>query len=67
VHIIDSDSSIKTQLKSILLSGQATDNYWTDAWNAYLSNPSTSNTNTVKNRLNSFYQAIVGMAEYLLH
>lgn len=67
VHIIDSDSTIKTQLKSILLSGQAADFYWTDAWNAYLANPTTSNTNTVKNRLNTFYQAIVGMAEYLLH
>ena len=64
VHVIDLDTTIKTQLKSILLSGQATDNYWTDAWNTR--NNSTSNTTIVKNRLNSFYQAIVGMAEYLL-
>ncbi len=29
----------KTFLKSILLSGQFSDHYWTDAWNAHINNP----------------------------
>lgn len=68
IHVVDSDATIKTQLKSILLSGQANDFYWTDAWNNYVSQPTnTGYINTVKSRLQTFYQAVVGMAEYMLH
>ena len=67
MHVITDDTTIKAQLKSILLSNQTTDSYWTDAWNNYISAPSnTTYLNTVRTRLRTFYQAVTGMAEYQL-
>ena len=64
----DLDTTLKAQLKAILLSNQVDDTYWTVAWNNYVSNPSnTTYQATARTRLQSLYQAIVGMAEYLLH
>jgi uncharacterized protein (DUF1800 family) len=54
-------------LKSILLSGQTNDSYWTTAWTNYLSD--TTNTtyqNTVLTRLRPFYSYILDLAEYQL-
>ncbi len=65
--IIISDSlkaSIKT---SSLLSGQASDQYWTDAWNAYKSNASDVNAKSiVVTRLQSLLKVLMNAAEYQL-
>ena len=67
MHVISEDTTITTQLKSILLSNQALDVYWTDAWNNYINSPSnTTFLNTIRTRLRTFYQAVTAMAEYHL-
>jgi uncharacterized protein (DUF1800 family) len=55
--------SIKQQ---ILLSNQAEDHYWTDAWNIYIQNPSTANFNIVNNRLKTLFQYFMNLPEYQL-
>ena len=61
----DSKASIK---KQILLSGQITDQYWTDAWISYLANPAVTGTpyKTVLARLQSLYKYFMELAEYQL-
>jgi uncharacterized protein (DUF1800 family) len=66
VHTLPSDPTVIASLKSILLSNQASDAYWTIAWNTYQNNPNTTNLNIVRTRLQTFYQAVLGMAEYNL-
>ena len=67
MHVIGSDANIKATLKSILLSNQTSDYYWTNAWDAYVTAPTnTTSLNTVRTRLRTFYQAVTGMAEYQL-
>jgi len=57
----------KTFLKSILLSGQFSDHYWTDAWNAYINNPNDPMAfQTVWFRLASMHKYIMNLAEYQL-
>lgn len=58
----------KNQIKTdILLSGQLQDYYWTDAWVAYMANPSnTANATIVRNRLRDLYQYLMRLAEYQL-
>lgn len=57
----------KTFLKSILLSGQLSDHYWTDAWNAFLNNPTDPMAvQTVWFRLASLHKYIMNLAEYQL-
>jgi uncharacterized protein (DUF1800 family) len=51
---------------TILLGGQASDHYWTDAWLAYKTNPTVTNTNIVKTRLQAFYLFITRNPEYQL-
>lgn len=54
-------------LKNILLNGQLTDNYWSDAWNDYVSQPTNMTYyNIVMTRLRSMYQYIMDLAEYQL-
>lgn len=66
-HVVTDDAAIRSKLKSILLSNQVTDSYWTTAWDAYVAAPTnTTNLNTVRTRLRTFYQAVTGMAEYHL-
>jgi uncharacterized protein (DUF1800 family) len=56
-----------TYLKTtILLDGQASDYYWTDAWLAYKTTPTTANTAAVKTRLQQFYLFITRNPEYQL-
>lgn len=58
----------KDYLKSILLSGQSSDYYWTDVWNTYKSNPgNTANTNYVNGVLRLMLKAIMNLAEYQLN
>ena len=57
----------KYLLKSILLSGQASDYYWTNAWNAYLANPNdTMAYETVRTRLALLHKYIMSLPEYQL-
>jgi len=58
----------KNQLKTdILLGGQSTDFYWTDAWNLFITTPTnTSNTTTVKNRLRDLIKYLMNLPEYQL-
>ncbi len=67
VHTLPSDPATIVSLKSILLSNQVEDHYWTDAWDDYVANPTnTTMLNIVRSRLQNFYQAVFGMAEYNL-
>jgi uncharacterized protein (DUF1800 family) len=53
--------------RSILLSGQQQDHYWTDAWDAYKANTSNAGTKAiVLSRLRSFYKYIMNLPEYHL-
>ena len=65
---IDIATDFKAQIKKdILLAGQVTDNYWTIAWNQYISTPSdTVNANIVKSRLQTLYKYFMNLAEYQL-
>ncbi|MES2004561.1 MAG: DUF1800 domain-containing protein [Bacteroidota bacterium] len=65
---IDISAASKIQLKTdILLGGQSTDYYWTDAWNLYISTPgNTANTNTVKTRLRDLLKYFMDLSEYQL-
>jgi uncharacterized protein (DUF1800 family) len=58
----------KKQLKTdILLSSQANDDYWTDAWLQYTINPAnTANTTTVRNRVRDLIKYLMNLAEYQL-
>lgn len=56
-------AQIKTQ---ILLTGQQYDYYWTNAWAAYISNPTTANFNTVNTRLKTLIQYFFNLSEYQL-
>ena len=61
-------AAAKQQIKQqILLSNQAQDYYWTNAWNAYLASPTDMTTfNIVNGRLKSFYQYLMDLPEYQL-
>jgi uncharacterized protein (DUF1800 family) len=54
-------------MRTILLSNQTNNAYWTQAWQAYVANPSdmTSYT-TVFNRLQAFYKYLMDLPEYQL-
>lgn len=53
--------------KNILLSGQDQDYYWTNAWNAYIANPTdTMAFQTVNTRLRDLYKYFMNLAEYQL-
>lgn len=49
-----------------LLSNQIGDYYWTNAWNAYLSNPTTNNKSVVDIRLKSLVGTLIKLSEYQL-
>ena len=54
-------------LKSILLSNQSSDHYWTEAWNNYISNPSNATfKEQVLTRLQSLYKYLMNLGEYQL-
>jgi len=58
----------KLQLKKdILLSGQTSDYYWTDAWITFINNPTnTANATSVKNKLRDLAKYLMNLAEYQL-
>jgi uncharacterized protein (DUF1800 family) len=63
---IDPSQTRKDSLKSILLSGQTNNSYWTQAWNNYLTTPNPTNTGIVKTRLNGLLSDIMKSAEHHL-
>ncbi len=64
---LEVDQTVKDYLKSILLSGQSTNAYWTTAWSNYINNPTnTGYQTTVTSRLKPFYQYIMDLPEYQL-
>lgn len=51
----------------ILLTGQANDYYWTNAWNAYIANPSDAMASmTVSDRIRNLLRYLMDLAEYQL-
>ena len=68
LYRISLSATQKAQIKKdILLSGQITDGYWTDAWNTFISTPTnTANTTTVKNKLRDLYKYFMDLSEYQL-
>jgi uncharacterized protein (DUF1800 family) len=62
-----SDSSKEFIKRSILLSGQSQDYYWTNAWNLYKSNPADDMAKTtVYTRLQGLYKYLMNLPEYYL-
>ncbi|MBL7681853.1 MAG: DUF1800 domain-containing protein [Flavipsychrobacter sp.] len=60
-------TSTKNAIKvAELLSGQTSDYYWTTAWTNYVSNPNTTNTNTVTTRLKSMLSELLRLPEHHL-
>ena len=63
----DISATLKANLKKqILLSGQVSDYYWTDAWNAYQASATTINFNIVNVRLKALLKYIMNLPEYQL-
>ena len=65
---IDLAPDFKTKVKSdILLGGQISDYYWTNAWDAYIASPTdTVSRNLVYTRLQALYKYFMNLSEYQL-
>ncbi len=67
LYTIDVNAEVKTFLKSILLSNQVTNNYWTEAWTNYKLSPNdNAKTTIVLTRLKAFYKYVMNLEEYQL-
>lgn len=67
LYRVDVSAATHTFLKSILLSNQVTDNYWTSAWTDHKSDPAnTSKRNIVNTRLAAMFKYMMNLAEYQL-
>ena len=66
LYTIDVSEDVKKFLKSILLSNQVTDGYWTTAWLDYKAAPTVAKTAIVQTRLQEFYKYIMNLEEYQL-
>lgn len=68
MYRVNISATSKAQLKKdILLSGQVNDQYWTDAWNTFITTPgNTSNTTSVKNKIRDLIKYLMNLAEYQL-
>lgn len=65
LYDIPVDPEVKKYLKTILLSGQTNDFYWTGAWQEWKNKPNDPMArNTVEVRLKIFYQYLLQMDEY---
>jgi hypothetical protein len=61
------DATLKNNLKiQLLLTGQASDRYWTDAWNLYNTTPTVINFNIVNTRLKALLKYIMNLPDYQL-
>lgn len=64
---LDVSQTVKDFMKSILLSGQSTDSYWTSAWDNYIQNPSnTTYYQEVYTRLQALYKYMLDNPEHQL-
>jgi uncharacterized protein (DUF1800 family) len=62
-----SAETITSLKQTILLGGLTTDSYWTDAWNAYIANPTDMVAKgTVFTRLQTLYKYLMNLPEYHL-
>lgn len=67
LYTMDVSAQVSTFLKSILLSNQTTNSYWTEAWTNYKLDPTnTGKINIVTTRLKEFYKYIMNLEEYQL-
>ncbi len=67
IYAIEVSQDVKVFLKSILLSGQTTDSYWTGAWNTYKSNTTiAANRTIVLTRLQAMFKYLMNLPEYQL-
>lgn len=67
IYRIPVSPQIKQQMKiQMLLSNQLYDYYWTNAWAAYISNPTTANYNIVNTRLKDLFRYLMNLSEYQL-
>ena len=65
-YSISVPSSFKDRLRGILLSGQTDEYYWTEAWDAFIANPSAANKSVVETRLKAFFRAVILRPEFHL-
>jgi uncharacterized protein (DUF1800 family) len=66
-YSIDVSVNVKNYLLSILLSGQASNAYWSNAWDDYTNDPTNASyIAIVESRLKSFYRYIMDLSEYQL-
>lgn len=66
-YCFDTSQTLKDYLKSMLLSGQTQNYYWTLAWDDYVNNPGDpSYYMIVESRLRSMFQYVLKLAEYHL-
>lgn len=67
LYTVPVSSDVVNFLKSILLSSQLADHYWTDAWNAYKLTPTDASLKKiVVTRLSALYKYIMDLPEYQL-
>ena len=67
MHTLDVDQNQREFMKSILLSGQVNDDYWTQAWNAYLNDQNnTTKANIVSSRLSALFKYLMNLSEFQL-
>ena len=61
------NEQVRLGLKSILLSGQAQDYYWTDAWNSWFADQNNEGKRTIVfNRLRYLFQRMFNLSEFQL-
>lgn len=64
---IEISAGVKLVLRSILLSGQLQDYYWSNAWNEYIQNPNDPMAEeTVRTRLQGMYYYLIHLEEFQL-
>jgi uncharacterized protein (DUF1800 family) len=67
LYTIDISIEVKNFLKSILLSNQSTNNYWSEAWINYKLSPTdNAKVTIVTTRLKEFYKYVMNLEEYQL-
>ncbi len=67
-YMIEISAEVRQFLKSILLSGQQSDYYWTIAWENYLDDPGNQMAYfTVESRLQPFFHYVFQLEEFQLH
>lgn len=67
IYRMNLSPQVKEQMKiQMLLSNQLYDYYWTNAWSAYIANPTNANFNIVNTRLKDLFRYMMNLSEYQL-